>query len=147
MSTASLLHSTLRRGQHSTRHDDATNDPADWNRSSQESHPIDLLEPEEEVVNIYREVGIRALRVNICMAEFVLDARDPRMAMMQVCIALDLPPAQGQTLTAIANKLQVSKQAVSRGVTRFLRIARLDPAVGLKSIDARIRYRTCRFQT
>jgi hypothetical protein len=123
-----------------------TNDPASWARASYSEHPVDVLEPEPDFPNAYREAGIRHLRVSICWAEFVLSARNVRLATIQVSIALDLPPTQGKTLTQIANELGVTKQAISRGVTRFLRIARLEPPPGLKSINARIEYRTCRFQ-
>jgi hypothetical protein len=123
------------------------NDPADWTLASYSEHPVDILEPEEDLPNEFREISISHLRVSICMVEFALAARNSRFALIQICIGLGLPPARGKTVTQIANEYGVSKQAMSRGVTRFLRIARLEPPPWLKSINARIEYRICRFLT
>ena len=69
--------------------------------------------------------------------------RDAQMGWTQISIALGLRSTAGMTTTAIAEEFGVSKQAVSRGTAKFLRMAQLDPAWGLKSTEARRTYRRC----
>jgi hypothetical protein len=63
------------------------------------------------------------------------------MAMRQVGIALGLPSAARQSETELALLNQVTRQDFSKGVTKFLRIAQLPPALGLKSDAAKAAFR------
>ena len=133
----------MRRGHHSTRQDDATNDPADWNRSSQESHPIDLLEPEPSTPSDYREASLVFLRVLLMIDTHMSRTRDARLAWVAVSVALGLTSTRGKTLTQLATEMGVSKQALSRPTAKLLRTTGLDPAFGLKSSTARRNYQEC----
>jgi hypothetical protein len=74
---------------------------------------------------------------------FVSGARDARLAHIQVSIALGLYSTRGRTVTDISAELGITKQALSRGVAKFLRMSRLEPAFGLKSTEARRTYQKC----
>jgi hypothetical protein len=119
------------------------NDPSTWNKSSYEAHPVDELEPLSVNPSDYREASLHFLRVAYCWDTFVSGARDARLASIQVSIALGLYSTRGRTVTDIAEELGITKQALSRGVAKFLRMSRLEPAFGLKSSEARITYQKC----
>jgi hypothetical protein len=122
---------------------EAFNDPASWDKSSYEAHPVDELEPLQVNPSDYREASLHFLRVAYCWDTFVSCARDARLAHIQVAIALGLYSTRGRTLSDIADELGITKQALSRGVAKFLRMSRLEPAFGLKSTEARIAYQKC----
>lgn len=121
----------------------ATNDPAGWNSASMVDNPIDALEPLGIEANPYREAGIRFIVVMECAFTFIHGSRDARLAAVQVSIALGLASTRGKSETQIAGEMGLTKQALSRGVARFLRMSGLSPAFGLKSTAARRRYQTC----
>jgi hypothetical protein len=122
---------------------DDFNDPATYNAASYSSHPVDFLEPLPDNRSEYREVSLRFLHVAYCWDTFVSGSRDARLASIQVSIALGLYSTRGRTVTDIAEELGITKQALSRGVAKFLRMSRLEPAFGLKSTEARITYQKC----
>jgi hypothetical protein len=119
------------------------NDPADWHRAATWHTAVDDLEPLAANPSDYREASLHFLRVAYCWDTFVSGARDARLAHIQVSIALGLYSTRGRTVTDISAELGITKQALSRGVARFLRMSRLDPAFGLKSTEARIAYQKC----
>jgi hypothetical protein len=118
-------------------------DPATWSASSYEAHPVDSLEPLPANPSDYREASLRFLHVAYCWDTFVSSARDARLAHIQISIALGLHSTRGRTLSDVAAELGITKQALSRGVAKFLRMSRLEPAFGLKSTEARITYQKC----
>jgi hypothetical protein len=63
------------------------------------------------------------------------------MAMQQVGIAPGLPGAARQSETELALLNQVTRQHFSKGVTKFLRIAQLPPALRIKSDAAKASFR------
>src|ERR1700751_576179 len=87
-----------------------------------------------------REARIRLWGILIAMDYHMNRMRDARLAWIERSIACGLDSTRGRTLTELANDEGVSKQAVSRQVTRFLRSSGLTPAFGLKSIAARQTY-------
>lgn len=119
------------------------NDPASWNKSSYEAHPVDELEPLPANSSEYREASVRLMRVLHCLDTFVSCSRDARLAHIQVAIALGLHSTGGRTVTDIAEELGITKQALSRGVAKFLRMSGLPGAFGLKSAEARRTYQKC----
>jgi hypothetical protein len=74
--------------------------------------------------------------------EFVVQSERPRMAMQQVGVALGLPWATRQSETELALLNQVTREDFSKGVTKFLRMAQLPPALGIKSDAAKARMPT-----
>jgi hypothetical protein len=121
------------------------NDPSTWDTASYSAsaHPVDEMEPLPANPSDYREASLRFLRVAYCWDTFVSGSRDARLAHIQVSIALGLYSTRGRTVTDIAEELGITKQALSRGVAKFLRMSRLEPAFGLKSSEARRTYQKC----
>jgi hypothetical protein len=72
--------------------------------------------------------------------------RDAQLSWVQIATAMGLDSTEGKSVTEIASSLGVTKQAVSKGVTAFLRLSGLPPAYGLKSSEARAIYRQTNHQ-
>ena len=116
------------------------NDPASWNKSSYEAHPVDSMEPLPENTDAYREASRKFLRVFLACDTHMCSSGDARLAWVQISIACGLHSTRGRTETAVAEEIGITKQALSRGVAKFLRMSGLDPAFGLKSSEARRAY-------
>jgi len=127
--------------QHHT--DSEHSDPSTWNASSYEAHPVDALEPLPANSSEYRQASVKLMRVLHCLDTFVSCSRDARLAHIQVAIALGLYSTKGRKVTDIAEELGITKQALSRGVAKFLRMSGLPGAFGLKSAEARRTYQKC----
>jgi hypothetical protein len=142
-----LFHFYLRNVNHAAHRDsdgaNDTSDPADWNRASYSAHPVDDLEPLTINPSDYREASLHFVRIMFCVDTFIAASRDARLASIQVSIALGWPSTRGKTETSIAADLEITKQALSRGVAKFLRMTRIEPAFGLKSNVARRKYQSC----
>ena len=63
-----------------------------------------------------------------CLDTVMMSAQHARRAWVEVSIALGLQSTRGRTESEVADELGVSRQAVSKDVTRFLRITGLSPA-------------------
>jgi hypothetical protein len=101
-----------------------TNDPADWNAASYWPDPIDDIEPETaRPPEAYRQTCLGLLRVLCLVDAYMAAAKDPRLGCIQVSLALGLDSTRGRTETDIADELEISKQALSRGITRFLQMS------------------------
>jgi hypothetical protein len=124
-----------------------TNDPASWARASYSEHPVDVLEPEPDLPNVYREVALKHLSVSYITDSFMSQQKNGVVGWIVVSIVMSYPSTQGRTLTSIATELGVTKQALSRKCTHFSRMLGLEPTLGMKSIAARIKYTTCHYQT
>jgi hypothetical protein len=143
-----LFHLHLRNVSHAAHRDSDgaktdSSDPADWNRASYLAHPVDVLEPLTINPSDYREAALHFVRIMFCVDTFIAASRDARLASIQVSIALGWPSTRGKTETSIAAELDITKQALSRGVAKFLRMTRIEPAFGLKSNVARRKYQSC----
>lgn len=115
-------------------------DAADWHLASYDFHPVDVLEPLDTIASPYREAGIRFIVLAECMIHFINAAHDAHLANVQVSIAMGLALTSGKSETQIAAEMGLTKQALSRGVAKFLRMSQLSPAFGLKSTAARRTY-------
>jgi len=104
-------------------------------------HPVDELEPIDPNSDAYREASKRLVLVLEAVFHFLQTSRRKDLATLQWAIALGLPSVRGQDLTGLALQLGVTRQDVSKGVTRFLRMSGLPPAFGLKSDQAKEVYR------
>lgn len=122
---------------------ESSSDPSTWNAASYSCHPVDTIEPLDINRSDYREAALHFSRIMFCVDTFTACSRDARLAIIQVSIALGWPSTRGMTETAIAAELGITKQALSKGVAKFLRMARIDPAFGLKSPEARRAYQKC----
>lgn len=145
---AVLFHLHLRNVSHAAHRDSGdskndSSDPADWNKACYLAHPVDAIEPLTTNPSDYREAALHFVRIMFCVDTFTAGSRDARLAIIQVSIALGWPSTRGKTETAIAAELGITKQALSRGVAKFLRMTRIEPAFGLKSNVARRKYQTC----
>jgi hypothetical protein len=104
-------------------------------------HPIDDIEPEVQDVGSYREAAMRFKIVMELAYDFVVKSERPRMAMQQVGVALGLPSVVKMSEIQLALLNQVTRQDFSKGVTKFLLIAQLPPALGIKSDAAKASFR------
>jgi hypothetical protein len=123
------------------------NDPAEYCSASYVEHPMDVLEPEPDVPNVYREVALKHLSISYITDSFMSQQKNGVRGWIVVSIVLGYPSTQGRTLTSIAAELGVTKQALSRSCTHFSRMLGIEPVLGMKTIAARIRYQTCHYQT
>jgi hypothetical protein len=87
-----------------------------------------------------REAAVRLRCLLGCMDVYMNKRWDAQRGWIEISVALGLASTQGKTLTQIASEIGVTKQALSRPVTTFLRMSQMPPAYGLKSEAARIRY-------
>lgn len=106
-------------------------------------HPVDDIEPEERETAPYRECALRLLSVLEIAYDFVCQSQRPRMAMQQVGVALGIPAALRMTEQEFALLNQVARDDFSEGVTKFLRVSQLPPALALKADAAKAAYRDC----
>jgi hypothetical protein len=116
------------------------NDPADWASASYSEHPMDILEPEQEIQNAYREASKQLLPILSCAIEFINGSRDAHLAVLQVAVAVGDILTAGMTITDLADHCGVTKQDFSRGAVKFRLRANLPPALGMKSEAARKKY-------
>jgi hypothetical protein len=75
--------------------------------------------------------------------DFVVQSERPRMTMQQVGVALGLPDAVKMSESQLAPLSRVRRQDFSKGVTKFLRIAHLPLALGIKLDAAKSSFRNC----
>lgn len=120
-----------------------TNDPAEWAACSTADTAIDALEPELTIANPYREAAILFLSVIEKIDSEMTRSRDARKTWVAVSISLGLHSTSGVTVTQAAAQLGITKQALSRTVASFSRMTGMQPAFGLKSIEARQNYQQC----
>jgi hypothetical protein len=75
------------------------------------------------------------------MDTYMSKGRNAELRWTEVSAALGLNSTRGRTITQLADEAGVTRQAISKGVTEFLRMARVSsPAFGLKSAEARRAY-------
>jgi hypothetical protein len=87
-----------------------------------------------------REVATR-LRCLLASMDIHMSKRwDAQRGWIEISVALGLPSTKGRSVTEIAEEMGVTKQAISKGSTTFLRMSQLPPAYGLKSVEARLTY-------
>lgn len=108
-------------------------------------HPIDDIEPEVQNIGSYREAAVKFKNVIEVAYDFVVQSERPRMAMQQVGIALGLPSALRTSETELALLNHVTRQDFSKGVTKFLRVSQLPPALGIKSDAAKAAFGNSHF--
>jgi hypothetical protein len=77
--------------------------------------------------NDYRRACLQALKVLVAIDRTMTEARDPLRAWKQVSLALNLPSCRYLHLTeaGIGKQYGKTKMAISKSITRFLRLAEL----------------------
>jgi hypothetical protein len=92
------------------------NDPASWNKSSYEAHPVDSMEP---LTGKYRRLQGSVSEISSCLSAcdtHMCSSGDARLAWVQISIACGLHSTRGRTETAVAEEIGITKQAfVPRG--------------------------------
>jgi hypothetical protein len=109
-------------------------DPADWNLASYTHHPVDDLEPLPDHSTSYRDAALECLRILASVDRFMSRATDPRLAWVAVSCTLELTSTSKLTEAEIARQIGVSEQSVRRAMNKFMRLANLDPAGGLRPL-------------
>jgi len=109
-------------------------DPADWNAASYNAHPIDSIEPLPDHHTAYRDAALECMKILRSVDAFMSQERDTRLAWIAVSCTLELTSTSKLTETEIARQIDVSELRVRRAVTKFTRLANLDPAGGLRPL-------------
>ena len=109
-------------------------DPADWNAASYNDHPIDSIEPLPDHHSEYRDAALECMKILRSVDAFMSQERDTRLAWIAVSCTLELTSTSKLTEAEIARQIGVSELRVRRAVTKFTRLANLDPAGGLRSL-------------
>jgi hypothetical protein len=94
-------------------------DPADWSLASYLHHPVDDLEPLPDHHTEYRDAALECMKILRSVDVFMSRAGDPRLGLAE---------------REIARQLGVTEQALRRSVGKFVRLANLDPAGGLRPL-------------
>jgi hypothetical protein len=110
-------------------------DPADWNAASYNAHPIDSIEPLPDSSTSYRDAALGCMKILRSVDEFMSQATDPRLAWAAVSFTIGLISTHGLTQAEIGRQLGVSELTVRRATAKFVRLANLDPAGGLRAFD------------
>jgi hypothetical protein len=97
--------------------------------------PVDDLEPVE--AHPYREAAQRLRDHFIHGVEYIVAAHDPRKAAWVVAYAYGLPVSREQTQAAIARSLGITRQALSKDVTRYMASADLLAPVAGRTAENR----------
>ena len=120
------------------------NDCADWHRAATWHTPVDELEPLPANPSEYREAAVRLIRGScIVWTPSSVAPATPGLRISRFQSRWALCSTRGRTVTDIAEEIGITKQALSRGVAKFLRMAQIEPAFGLKSNEARRTYQNC----
>jgi hypothetical protein len=109
-------------------------DPSDWSAASYNAHPIDSIEPLPDHHTSYRDAALECMKILSSVDRFMSRARDPRLGWTAVSIAIGLTSTAGLTEAEIGRQLGVTEQSVRRAMNKFMRLANLDPAGGLRSL-------------
>ena len=88
-----------------------------------------------------REPSTRLRVLLACMDSHMSTRADAQLGWVEISCALGLGSVSGKTVTQLAGELGITKQAVFKGATKFLRMSGLPPAFGMKSEEARAKYR------
>jgi hypothetical protein len=109
-------------------------DPADWSLASYLHHPVDDLEPLPDHHTEYRDAALECMKILRSVDVFMSRAGDPRLAWVAVSCTIGLTSTNGLAEREIARQLGVTEQALRRSVGKFVRLANLDPAGGLRPL-------------
>jgi hypothetical protein len=108
----------------------SSGDPAEWNRTSYESDPIDSMEPLEVVPNEYRERALDCMALLKAVDECMARAQDPRLAWVGISTVLDLDSTRGRSLVELSRQMGCSEDALSNSKASFRKLSGLDPSSG-----------------
>jgi len=115
-----------------------------------ERHPIEDIEPDHDsswtdINEVRKRAFLEASRRQLYVIEQAVDcillADNPRIASWQIAFALGLSCCQGRTMTAVAEKLMVTRAAISKGAHAFCAKVGVPPSEYMKSEEASDAYR------
>jgi len=115
-------------------------------------HPVDDLEPEESPHDVYREAGLKCVRVmnaafahiGAALARQHSTRQDILVAFWQPAYAMGLMLCDGKSVTDRAHQLGVKKATLSKGMTQFCRANNLPPSDYMKDALASKSYKNAR---
>ena len=84
----------------------------------------------EDVENVYRECAMKFTRVLSLAIAFITESDSQAVAAWAVCYATGNPHCAGVSITDRAAMLQISPQALSKQIRRFINEADLDDSTG-----------------
>lgn len=113
----------------------AGRDAAEYTEAADNTTPIDVLEPTtDHHAKLMQEItaGI------VCM---LIDSRNPRVRIVAIAIAFNLPSAEGHSLKVWARRCKVSKQRLNKEVVAMRAKYRLPALGGAWTEQSRAGYR------
>src|SRR5260221_1665350 len=81
-----------------------------------------------------QDAALQLLGILTAVDSFMSQERDPRLAWVAISCTLELTSTSKLTETEIARQIGVSEQSVRRAMNKFMRLANLDPAGGLRPL-------------
>jgi hypothetical protein len=85
-------------------------------------------------VNGYRAAAIYHLGLMYAVDRFIEGSEDARLAVVAVAVVLGWPSAQGLTIGEIARQIGCAPATLTRSITRFKALARLDSDGGIQRL-------------
>jgi hypothetical protein len=112
-------------------------------QAARNTSPEDLLEPEPDDDNLYREASVKFMSKVLGILQFLKDSKttDELLMRLDVLSAIfSLDPTSGDAFTDIASKHNRTRAAVSAQAQSFLRANNMPPTLGQKSKIASASY-------
>lgn len=120
-----------------------------------ERHPVEDIEPELSQWDELRDTRLRLLSLlnnfSTCIAEVLArpgaGIADVEIAFWACCFSIGLPICQGQTLTAVATRLNVARATISKAAVAFASSNGLPDSKYLKPEVTRASYADARVES
>lgn len=110
-----------------------------------ESHPIEMMEPEDPRGTPFQECARLMLRAVNLGLDHIVRAKDPRRAAYEIALAFGAAGVLGDhNMTTIAKLFGVGRAAISKEVADFQQGAGLPPSPYQKSSDAVQKFKAAR---
>lgn len=105
-------------------------DPAESNEASCNRHPVEDIEPEQELAEGYQIASRRFARILDQMVYWVMGAPDPKLAMLQVAFACGSSATSGASMNHFGEVMGYTRAAISKGAKSFQRANGIAPIRG-----------------
>jgi len=131
-------------------HEDYTGDSYSIANKGIIDDPIDHLEPLLEVPDFnagYRAGAKRFYSIINSILSWIIESENARNAAYAVAFAMGLAVCNGRSMNAVADKLGLTRAALSKSAKQFARSLNLPPSAYMKSADSSKSYREARIES
>jgi hypothetical protein len=115
---------------------DSFQDPAEWGRCSTAQTAVDILEPQADELNEYREASLNLLRLLLVCDAFISRSKDTRLSYVTCALVLQLHSVQHLSQAELCRQMGISEDTLSRSMTRFRALAGLNAPDGLRALGS-----------